>query len=329
MRVLLAGATGALGVPLTRQLLEHGHEVLGLARHPASAERLTALGARPVTADALDRDDLLRAVQGLSADAVIHELTALRKPPRSHRGMTLTNRLRTEGTAHLLAAAEVLGAGRFLTQSIIFGYGYRNHGDRILTEQDPFGKPAGNRCDPHVAAMLSTEQQAFSAPHGMALRYGLLYGGDARQMEERLARRRLPVAHGGVLGWVHHEDAAAATVAALEHGEAGQAYNIVDDQPASWDQVFTEMAEKLGTPPPRSLPGWVLRMAAPYVASFVVGTSMRVSNAKAKRELGWHPRFPTYPDGIRAMVFTAAASHDSQAIPRSSDDNLPDGGASQ
>src|SRR5215211_3312840 len=145
MKVLLAGASGAIGIPITRQLLAHHHQVLGLTRDRAGADRLAALGARPVLADALDRDGLLRAVDRLSADAVIHELTALHKPPLRHRGMALTNRLRSQGTTNLLAAAEALGARRFLTQSIILGYGYRDHGDRVLTEQDPFGHPAGDR----------------------------------------------------------------------------------------------------------------------------------------------------------------------------------------
>ena len=302
MKVLLAGASGALGIPITRQLLAHGHQVLGLTRDPAGARRLEALGVTPVVADALDRGRLLRAVDGLSADAVIHELTALAKPPTRHRGMALTNRLRTEATTNLLAAADALGARRLLTQSIILGYGYRDHGDRVLTEQDPFGRPAGDRTDPHLAAMRSTEQQAFAAPEGIALRYGLLYGGDTERLRPLLARRRLPVCTGGVLGWIHHEDAAGATVAALEQGRPGQAYNLVDDLPATWQEVFTAMARAFGTPPPRRAPRWLFRLAAPYVASFAVDTSMRVANAKAKAELGWRPAFPTYRDGIRAMV---------------------------
>jgi nucleoside-diphosphate-sugar epimerase len=307
MKVLLAGASGAIGVPITRQLIAHGHQVLGLTRDPAGGRRLQALGATPVVADALDRDGLLRAVDGYRADAVIHELTALRKPPTRHSGMALTNRLRTEGTVNLLAAADVLGARRFLTQSIIFGYGYSAHGGHLLTEDDPFGRPAGNRTDPHVAAMRATEQAAFSAPEGIALRYGLLYGGDAAQLRALLARRGLPVATGGVLGWIHHQDAAAATVAALEHGRPGQAYNLVDDLPATWREVYVAMAEAFGAPPPRRLPRWVFRLVAPYVASFAVDTSMRVANAKARAELGWRPAYPTYRDGIAAMVSSPAA----------------------
>jgi nucleoside-diphosphate-sugar epimerase len=222
--------------------------------------------------------------------------------------MALTNRLRTQGTANLLAAAEALGARRFLTQSVVFGYGYRDHGPRPLTERDPFGRPAGDSCDPHVAAMVSTERQAFSAPEGIALRYGLLYGGDAVQVRALLARRRLPVARGGVLGWVHHEDAAAATVAALEHGRPRQAYNVVDDLPAGWQEVYTAMAAALGAPSPPRLPRWMFRLVAPYVASFVVGTSMHVANDKARNELGWRPMHPTYRAGVRAMAAVPARS---------------------
>jgi nucleoside-diphosphate-sugar epimerase len=304
MKVLLAGASGAIGMPIARQLIAHDHEVLGLIRSHSGAGRLAALGARVVAADALDRDALLRAVEGLSADAVIHELTALRKPPLRHSGMTQTDRLRTEGSTNLLAAAEVLGAKRFVTQSIILGYGYSDHGDHLLTEEAPFGIPAGNKSDPHVAAMESAERQAFTAPEGIALRYGLLYGGDAEQMRALLARRALPVTRGGLLGWVHHEDAARATVAALEHGRAGEAYNIVDDRPASWQEVFIAMARAFGAPPPRRLPRWMLRIAAPFIAS-TIGSSMRVSNAKAKTELGWRLMFPTYREGVQAMASRA------------------------
>jgi nucleoside-diphosphate-sugar epimerase len=302
MKVLLAGASGAIGVPLTRQLVANDHEVLGLTRSRAGAGALEALGATPVVADALDRDGLLRAVSGLSADAIIHELTALKKPPRRPGGMAATNQLRTEGTANLLAAADVLGAKRFVTQSIIFGYGFYDHGPGILTEDAPFGRPAGNENDPAVAAMLSTEEQAFSAPEGIALRYGLLYGGDVDERRALLARRGLPVAPGGMLGWVHHDDAAAATVAALERGQPEQAYNVVDDRPATWREVFTAMAEAFGAPRPRNLPPWLVRLAAPYIASFALDTSMRVSNAKTRTELGWRPAFPTYREGIEAMV---------------------------
>jgi nucleoside-diphosphate-sugar epimerase len=314
MKVLLAGASGAIGVPLTHHLVSRGHEVLGLTRERVKADALVANGATPVIADALDRDALLRAVDGLRADAVIHELTALRTPPRHHRGMALTDRLRSEGTTNLVAAADIIGATRFVTQSIILGYGYRDHGDHVLDEDAPFGRPAGDRSDPHLEAMVSAEEQAFATPHGVALRYGLFYGGDALTQREVLRRRGIPVSNGGLLGWVHHDDAALATVAALERGRAGHAYNIVDDRPASWQEVFTAMAAALGAPPPRHLPKWMFRLVAPYVATFAVDTSMRVSNRRARDELGWSPRHSTYVEGLAAM--SRATGHPSSVNDR-------------
>jgi nucleoside-diphosphate-sugar epimerase len=156
--------------------------------------------------------------------------------------------------------------------------------------------------------MASTEQQAFTAPVGVALRYGLLYGGDPAGTRAQLASRSVPVAAGGLLGWVHLDDAVAATVAAIEHGRAGQAYNIVDDLPATWAEVFTAMASALGTPRPRQLPRWVFHLVAPYIATFALDTSMRVANTKAKTELGWRPTFATYHEGIDAMVGNLAVA---------------------
>src|SRR5262249_4431628 len=158
----------------------------------------------------------------LAADAVVHELTALKKPPTRHRGMALTDRLRTEGTANLVAAAAALGATRFVSQSIVLGYGFRDHGDRVLDETSPFGRPAADASDPHVAAMRAVEDQTFATGHGIALRYGMFYGGDAAATLQALRSRAIPVADGGLLPWVHHDDAAAATVAAIERGRTGR-----------------------------------------------------------------------------------------------------------
>jgi nucleoside-diphosphate-sugar epimerase len=305
MKVFLAGAGGAPGTPLTRELIGRGHEVLGLTRSDAGATKLRALGATPVVADALNRDGLLRATDGMQADAVIHELTALSKPPMRASGMEMTNRLRTEGSTNLLAAAEGLGARRFLTQSIILGYGFHDHGDRLLTEEEPFGRPEGKATDAATAALLSAEQQAFSAPEGIALRYGILYGGDAASMVPMLRKRKVPVASGGVLSWVHHRDAATATAGALEHGQPGAAYNIVDDRPVSWEAMVEAMARAVDAPSPRKLPRWLLRLFAPYVTAFAFDSSMRVSNVKAKMELDWKPAFSTYVEGVQAMVQSA------------------------
>lgn len=305
MKVLLAGATGAIGTPLSRRLIAAGHQVIGLTRTQSGADRLTEAGVTPVIADALARHDLLHALKGVQADAVIHQLTSLTKPPARHGDMSQTNRLRTDGTDNLLAAARAIGAQKFLTQSIVFGYGYTHHGTQTLTETTPFGLDKHGKCAPHIAAMLSNEQQVLSATglDGIALRYGLFYGADMQNMVTLLNKRRLPVpTRDNDLPWIHVEDAAAATVAALQSGRGGTAYNIVDDQACSWREMFTEMARTFNTPAPRTLPGWMIRAAAPYVAAMVLDTSMRVSNARAKAELDWHPAYPTYHDGLKALA---------------------------
>ncbi|WP_197093613.1 NAD-dependent epimerase/dehydratase family protein [Nonomuraea sp. SBT364] len=220
MRVLVAGATGAIGRPLVARLLEAGHEVLALTRDP----RASVPGASTVVADVLDRDGLLRAVEGLRADALIHELTALGKAPARYADMALTNTLRTTGTRHLLEAARAVGARRFVTQSMVPGYGFLDHGARPLTEEDPFGRARGVRADPIVAARRSTERQAFGADgiDGIALRYGAFYGLSAsRSFVTALRAGKLPVPRDGgrTMSWIHLADAAAATGGGAGEGQ--------------------------------------------------------------------------------------------------------------
>lgn len=301
MKVLVAGATGVIGRPLVRHLIHAGHAVAGLTRTQAGADRLVAQGARAIRADILDLGALLEATAGLSADAVIHEVTALARPPARYTDMEATNRLRGQGSAHLLALAKQAGATRFVTQSIVFGYGYRDHGAAPLTEDRPFGLPAGRGSDTAVAAMADAERQAFEATgiDGIAVRYGLLYGGDPKFVP-RLRSRSLPVASGrrGTMAFVHAEDAAVGTVAALEHGVDGAAYNLVDDTPATWREFVEESARTAGAPRPPVLPGWALRVVAPYAAELLTRANMRVSNARAREQLGWAPRYPSFREGL-------------------------------
>jgi nucleoside-diphosphate-sugar epimerase len=305
MKVLLAGGSGAIGLPLTRMLTEHGHDVVALHRSARNDEPLRALGAQPVRADVLDRAALLDAVAGHRCDAVISQLTALQRLPLLHRDMRATNRLRTTGTANLLAAAERVGARRFVTQSMVLGYGYGGHGDRVLTESDPFAPAGRGRFEEHLAAMRSTEAQVLGAPQleAIALRFGLFYGpgpaGDT--MVEGLRRRRLPVIRGGdVLPFVFIDDAATATVAALERGASGQAYNVVDDEPVSFSALLTAAARALGAPPPPVVPQALLR-AVPYGGTIMRG-GLRVSAERAAAELGWRPTVPTYRDGVERLA---------------------------
>ena len=300
MGVLLAGASGTIGLPLVRQLLGAGHQVVAIHRSTGSGDVLRAARATAIQVDVLDRDALLRAVRGHQCDAVISQLSALKKTPARHKDMAATNRLRTVGTANLLAAASAVGATRFVTQSMVFGYGYGDFDDQVLTEADRFAPPGRGRFEAHLAAMRSNEQQVFGATlEGIALRYGLFYGpgpaGDT--LVNGVRRRRLPVIpNGGVLPWIHVEDAAAATLAALERGAAGSAYNITDDEPVSFSDLITATAVALDAPPPLRMPPWLLN-AAPYAKAVLTG-GLRVSNEKAKRELGWMPQMPTYRDGI-------------------------------
>jgi nucleoside-diphosphate-sugar epimerase len=305
MRVLLAGASGAIGTPLTRQLLTAGHEVVGLTRSPANAERLRGAGVQPVVADVLNRANLLAALRDVHADAVMHELTAL-GTVKMRDALQGTNILRTAGTANLVAAARAVGAHRMVTQSVVYGYGYRNHGPRVLTEDEPFGDPEPGQLGAAVAAIRSNEEQVLLADgiEGIALRYGAFYGQDSftKMITNLVRKRRLPMpsSGGGFVNFIYLEDAATATVAALEKGHAGQAYNIVDDEPVRWADYMDTLAAELGVRRPLRVPIWTLR-PIPYLHS-IMTSSMRVSNEKAKSELGWSPAVPTYREGISLVV---------------------------
>lgn len=314
MKVLFAGATGTLGVPLVRRLTAAGHEVIGIVRTEAGAGMLWDLGASSVIADALDRDALLRALDGKQADAVMHQLTALKKPPMRHKDLETTNRLRVQGTTNLLAAADLVGARRFVTQSFFGGYGF-NDGSRLLTEQDEFAPAGGGKFDAIWQAVRSAEQQVLQAPglEGVALRYGGFYGpASVAPMLDALRKRQLPVPPdgGAYASFIYIDDAATATVAALERSKPDQVFNIVDDEPARWGDMVGALAAAFGLPKPVRLPGAVIRLMAPVVGGMMTRQSLRLSNAKAKAELGWRPLVPTYREGIAALVSALSRPED-------------------
>jgi nucleoside-diphosphate-sugar epimerase len=316
MRVLLAGASGVLGMHMAKALTAAGHDVIGLSRTPGGAERLRASGVEPLAADMMDRDGLLRAVDGIKADAAVHAATALRTAPMRHQGMAATDALRIQGTRNLVEAARVAGAGRLVAESMHFGYGYGDFGDRVVTEDNtPFAPPGRSAAlERHLEGFRVKEDLTLHTDgiDGVSLRFGALYGpgfgqGGTDQIVALLRRRALPVVpdrRTGLLPWTHLADAGAATVAALERGRPGQAYNIVDDEPARMGEHIRFVAAAFRTPKPMMVPLWLLRVVAPYL-HVMLASSMRPSNAKAKRELGWMPIFPTHRDGIRAL---AAAS---------------------
>ncbi|QOV41296.1 NAD(P)-dependent oxidoreductase [Streptomyces ferrugineus] len=293
--VLLAGAGGVLGRHITRALTEAGHEVTGLGRGPRN----------DIQADLLDRDALLRAVDGHRFDTVIHAATALRKSPMRHRDMHATNALRTDGTVHLIEAARATGARRLVSESMVFGYGYGDHGDQVIDEDGPFG-PRGRspELEAHIAAMRIKEQLTFGASglEGIALRFGLFYGpGGTDALLSMLRKRQLPVPadHGRVLPWIELTDAARAVVAAVERGRPGQAYNIADRAPLGFGAHVRCVAEGFGLPKPMTVPLWLMRPMS--YAHTMMSTTLRVSTAKAERELGWTPVHPAARDGLAAM----------------------------
>jgi nucleoside-diphosphate-sugar epimerase len=292
MRVLLAGATGAIGRRLVPQLIAAGHSVIGITR---TAGALAGTGATELVADVSRRASFLAALEGVKADAVIHELTALKKAPARYSDMRQTNRLRAEGASTLIAAAKRVGAKRFITASIFYGYGFHDHGSSVLDELAPFGEQDGSRNDSVQTALLSDEQQV-RAFGGIALRYGIFYAPGARSIPP------IPQRWMGSLPVVHIEDAAHATVLALEKGKSGEAYNIVDDSPTTWRELQSLQAAADGLRPPVELPELALRVVAPFGAQLMTRTSMILSNAKAKRDLGWSPKFASVAQGLPAAI---------------------------
>ncbi len=301
MRVFVTGASGAIGSRLVPQLIEAGHEVVGAHHSPARAEQLRALGAEPVMLDLLDAQAVRTAVLEHQPEAIVHEATALANARFSRnfdRTGAATNALRTTGTDLLLAAAREAGVRRFVAQSVAVFNRYARRGGPIKTEEDPVEDrlPANTQ---QSAAALNHLERAVMDFGGVALRYGVFYGGAGDGTIEPLRKRQFPIigSGDGIWSWIHLEDAAAATTLALEH--AGPAvYNIVDDDPAPVREWLPVLAEALGAKPPRRLPAWLARLVAGE-AVVVMSTEARgASNAKARRELGWKPRGT--PAGARA-----------------------------
>ena len=308
MRVFLAGATGAIGRQLVPLLLADGHRVTGMTRSPQRAHELQAAGAEAVVADALDAAAVRAAVAQAEPQAVIHQLTAIpgRLDPRTiERDFALTNRLRSEGTRHLVAAAHEAGARRFVAQSIVFAYAPGPPGT-VHVESDPLlSARQGPKSFKSSARALGELEQAVLGANGIVLRYGYFYGpgnGIARDgtLTADLRRRRIPVVGGGrgVWSFIHIEDAARATVAALAH-DGPAVFNIVDDEPAPVARWLPALAQITGAPRPWRVPTLIAR---PFAGGYGIQTMTRVqgaSNALAKRELGWQPRYPSWREGFR------------------------------
>jgi nucleoside-diphosphate-sugar epimerase len=308
MRIFVAGASGAIGKQLVPRLVAAGHEVVGMTRREANQAALQELGATAVVADALDPDQVAAAVARAEPHAIIHELTAIStlNPRTFDRDFALTNQLRTEGTDHLLSAGQAAGVQRFIAQS----YGswpYARSGGPVKDESDPLDPDPPRDMRASMAAIRHLEDAVTGADWttGIVLRYGGFYGpgtslAPGGEQFEMIRKRRYPVVGNGAGVWsfVHIADAAEATVLAVDRGDRG-IYNVVDDDPAPVSEWLPALAEAIGAPKPWRVPRFVARLAAGE-AGVVLMTEIRgASNAKAKRELGWEPRHPSWRQGFR------------------------------
>jgi nucleoside-diphosphate-sugar epimerase len=307
MRVLVVGASGAIGTRLVPQLIDRGHEVIGTYRSPRNAEGVRALGAEPIALDLLDARAVRKAVLETEPEAIVHQATALKDVRFSRnldRTFAQTNRLRVEGTDALLAGAREAGVRRFVGQSFA-SYRYAREGGPVKTEDDPLDPrpPAGAR---ETNAAMRHLDEAVTDAGGVALRYGGFYGAPNDGLVGPVRKRQFPIVGdgGGIFSFIHLDDAAAATVLALEHDGAG-IYNIVDDEPAPVREWLPVLASVLGAKPPRHFPRWLARPFAGE-AGVMMGTESRgASNAKAKRELAWTPRYASWREGFVAAYAPA------------------------
>jgi nucleoside-diphosphate-sugar epimerase len=302
MRVFVAGASGAVGARLVPQLIERGHEVIGTSRSPEKAERLRAAGAEPVVLDVLDRDAVREAVLQSRPNGIIHEATALAglsDMKHFDRTFALTNRLRTEGTDALLAAAWEAGVRLFVAQSFA-GWPYAREGGPVKTEDDPLDPTPVTAMRETLAAIRRIEEATVDFG-GAALRYGGLYGAPDNVQLELVRKRRFPIVGdgGGIWSFVHLEDAATATILALEQGAQG-VYNVVDDDPAPVREWLPALADAIGAKPPRRIPAWLARLLAGESGVVMMTESRGASNAKVKRELSWTLRYPSWREGFRS-----------------------------
>jgi nucleoside-diphosphate-sugar epimerase len=302
MRVFVAGASGAIGTWLVPQLIEHGHEVIGTFRSPGNAERVRALGAEPLALDLLDATAVREAVLKAQPQAIVHQATALanvRFGRSLDRSFAATNRLRTEGTDALLAAAREAGVRRFVAQSFA-SYRYAREGGPVKTEEDRLEPDPPAMARETNAAMRHLDEAVTNAG-GIALRYGGFYGASNDGLVGPVRKRQFPIIAdgGGISSFIHLHDAAAATVLALGHDGAGL-YNIVDDEPAPMSEWLPALAAALGAKPPRHVPLWLARLVAGKGMVMMAVGSRGASNAKAKQELGWTLRYPSWRQGFPA-----------------------------
>jgi nucleoside-diphosphate-sugar epimerase len=284
-------------------LVARGHEVAATTRNADKTADLSALGVEPLVMDGLDAGSVGEAVARAEPDVIVHQMTALagiQDLKHFDDTFAVTNQLRTKGTAHLLAAADALGVPRFVAASYT-GWPNARTGSSVKTEDDPLDQhPPAAQAKTLAAIRYLEKATVEGSPHGIALRYGSFYGpGASDELTDVVRARKLPLVGdaGGIWSWIHIDDAAGATVAALERGAAG-IYNIVDDEPAPVSEWLPVLAESLGAKPPRRVPAWLARLAVGEVGVSMMTQIRGSSNAKAKRELGWQPRWSSWREGF-------------------------------
>jgi nucleoside-diphosphate-sugar epimerase len=308
MKVFVAGATGAIGRQLVPRLVAAGHEVHGMTRSEAKREMLYELGAVPVVADALDAGQVAEAVAEAAPEVIVHQLTAIGAIDMRHfdRDFALTNRLRTEGTDHLLSAGQAVGVRTFVAQSVGTYAAYARTDGAMKSEEDPLDENPPREMRETGAAIHYLERAVLGAEwtKGIVLRYGVFYGphtsmaADGEQAE-LVRKRKFPVVGdgGGMWSFIHVADAAEATVAAIERGSRG-VYNVVDDEPAPVAEWLPALARELGAKKPMRVPRFVGRLFAGEAGVVMMTEIPGTTNAKAKRELGWHPAHSSWRQGL-------------------------------
>ena len=310
MKVFVAGASGAVGTPLVRELIERGHEVVAMTSSDSKRPALEELGATAVVGDVFNADGMLELVRSARPDGVVNVASKWSVNPTRVGQVTPANEIRKHGARNMVAAAVAAGARRYVNESMMFIYGY---GDRSepLTESDPPARVKSKGLQRVIDAMVAAEGAVRERTErgeieGACVRFGLFHGQHAdssRLMLDLVRKRRLPLVGSGdtVRSWIELEDAARAVADTLERAPAGSVYNVVDDEPVTMRDYIGEMVRLTGAKAPRRMPHWLIRLGASYVAAAFGGGRLPVSNTRIKHELGWNPRHPTYREALRPL----------------------------
>jgi nucleoside-diphosphate-sugar epimerase len=318
VRVFVAGASGALGRPTVRELVARGHEVVAMTATGSKRATLEELGASAVVGDVFDAGAMVKLVRSAEPEGVVNLASKWSVNPTRLSQLTPANRIRVQGARNMVAAAAAAKARRYVNESMMFVYGYGDHGEP-LTERQPPGRERRKGLQRVIDAIVAAERAVLDATEkgeieGACTRFGFFHGRHAdstHQMFDLVRRRRLPLIGRGdaVRYWIELEDAARAVADALERAPAGSVYNVVDDEPVSLRDYLGEIVRLTGSKPPRRLPYWVVNLGASYVAPAFGRGRLPISNAKLRHELGWSPHYPTYRHALRPLAPTPAGDN--------------------